>query len=291
MTRENASNGFSQGLIMDYHPLGTPNTALSNALNATMITYNGNEASLQNDMGNGRVETAYLPEGYVPLGTTSFGGIIYIVSYNPLNDTCQIGSFPSPERNFTQHEKYAGEITINEDDFFDHQLIKGKIVKTKVKTNQVIYPLLNDKGEEIRLTPGDKFALNIADLYKYYDYLKGILKNGEESLNNPNIKLVLGIKQGGQLRELTDSRNYQSLVTSDNVQDLYEYIALANDKSQEIEGEKFNVQDYRNSVIDTNYNVVKCNISGTLCIIAKLVTLDNFIIKSKLKIDYEQDTV
>jgi hypothetical protein len=54
------------------------------ALNATLVTFNGNEMSLQNDMGNGRVETAFLPEGYVPVGSCEFGDIIYIVSYNPL---------------------------------------------------------------------------------------------------------------------------------------------------------------------------------------------------------------
>jgi hypothetical protein len=44
--RKDASNGFSQGLMMDYDPMGTPNTALTNALNATFITYNGNEGAL-----------------------------------------------------------------------------------------------------------------------------------------------------------------------------------------------------------------------------------------------------
>jgi hypothetical protein len=42
--------------------------------------------SLQNDMGNGRVETAYLHDGYIPVGTCEFGDIIYIVSYNPILD-------------------------------------------------------------------------------------------------------------------------------------------------------------------------------------------------------------
>jgi hypothetical protein len=69
---------------MDLNPLTTPNSVMTNALNATLITYNGNENVLQNDMGNGRVETAKLPEGYIPLGTAELGGIIYIASYNPL---------------------------------------------------------------------------------------------------------------------------------------------------------------------------------------------------------------
>ena len=67
MKKAQTTNTFTDGLIMDLNPLVTPNTVMSNALNATLITMNGNEYSLQNDMGNGRVETAYLPEGYVPL--------------------------------------------------------------------------------------------------------------------------------------------------------------------------------------------------------------------------------
>nr|DAU11470.1 MAG TPA: hypothetical protein [Bacteriophage sp.] len=39
-------------------------------------------------MGNGKVYKAELPEGYVPLGTTELGGIIYIVSYNPFTSKC-----------------------------------------------------------------------------------------------------------------------------------------------------------------------------------------------------------
>ena len=42
---------------------------------------------------NGRVETAYLPSGYVPVGIKEYGGIIYVASYNPLTNKGQIGSF------------------------------------------------------------------------------------------------------------------------------------------------------------------------------------------------------
>ncbi len=104
MKRQEAVNTFTDGMIMDLNPLSMPNTALSNCLNGTLLTYNGNENMIQNDMGNARVETAMLPTGYIPLGSTSFGGIIYIVSYNPIEKKCQIGSFPSPERNLTEDE-------------------------------------------------------------------------------------------------------------------------------------------------------------------------------------------
>jgi len=65
---------------------------------------------------------------------------------------------------------------------------------------------------------------------------------------------------------------------------MYSYITLSNDIKNS-NNEKFNVDDYRHSVVDTNYNVLKCNISGTLCIIAKLVTLDSFMIKIQLKLN------
>ena len=84
MKKEEAINTFNQGMIMDINPIVTPNDSLCNALNATLVTFNGNENVLQCDMGNGRVETACLPPGYVPVGSTQLGGIIYIVSYNPI---------------------------------------------------------------------------------------------------------------------------------------------------------------------------------------------------------------
>jgi len=64
----------------------TPNNVLTDALNATITTMNGNENVLQNDMGNARVESAYLPEGYIPIGMKEYGGVIYIASYNPVTE-------------------------------------------------------------------------------------------------------------------------------------------------------------------------------------------------------------
>jgi hypothetical protein len=49
-------------------------------------------------MGNRRVDNAFLPPGYEPVGMKEYGGIIYIAAYNPITNKSQIGSFPSPER-------------------------------------------------------------------------------------------------------------------------------------------------------------------------------------------------
>lgn len=94
---------------MDFAPEATKNNCLTNALNATLVTMNGNELQLQNDMGNAETK-AKLPEGFIPLGTTELGGIIYIVSYNPKNKMSQIGSFPSPQR-YSSTESATNKIT------------------------------------------------------------------------------------------------------------------------------------------------------------------------------------
>ena len=135
MKRQEATNTFQEGMVMDFNPLTTPNNVVTNCLNGTLITFNGNEYVLQNDMGNGRVETAYLPEGYVPLGTAELGGIIYIVSYNPLTDKSQIGCFPSPERNVTSDEIQTPEITINDVQFRSGRKVTNTIVKVKLLSN------------------------------------------------------------------------------------------------------------------------------------------------------------
>lgn len=111
-----AQSSFIGGMKKDFSPLISSNDTLTDALNATIITFNGNEFMLQQDMGNGRIETAYLPKGYVPVGIAEHGGIIYVASYNPLTQRSQIGSFPSPERNISSNENGGStlEFDINE---------------------------------------------------------------------------------------------------------------------------------------------------------------------------------
>ena len=95
MSRQETSNTFSDGLIKDLNPINTPNTALTDCVNGTIITYDGNEYSLQNDRGNYALENCKLRDGYIPIGTAEYGGIIYIVSYNPIEKKTEIGSYPS----------------------------------------------------------------------------------------------------------------------------------------------------------------------------------------------------
>ena len=147
-----AKNSFAEGLIMDFAPDNTQATCMTSALNATLLTFNGNEMSLQNDMGNGRVETAYLPEGYVPVGTCEFGDIIYIVSYNPLTNKSQIGCFPSPERNISSDEISDLAQILSASDF---QYFSGGNPTGQLKATSVKKVLLDSKN----LNPGDKYII------------------------------------------------------------------------------------------------------------------------------------
>lgn len=127
---------------MDLSPDATQNNCLTNALNATYVTMNGNELSLQNDMGNAKFG-ATLPEGYIPLGTTQLGGIIYLVIYNPTNGKTQIGSFPSPQFTFSTPK----EITNKE---IDLAYFENNLQYKQVYTDYI-------------LQPGDKFVFEFTE--------------------------------------------------------------------------------------------------------------------------------
>lgn len=139
----------------------TPNNVLVSALNATLITKNGNEAALQNDFGNGRVETAFLPTGYIPVGVCEFGDIIYITSYNPLENKCQIGCFPSPERNISTEETGDPQITITN---VFQKLTGNELVSGELNCTDQTYLIGTSK-----LNPGDKYLISFdADLAEYF---------------------------------------------------------------------------------------------------------------------------
>ena len=200
-----ATNRFTKGLVMDFSPENTKNEVLTHALNASLVTFNGNELSLQNDMGNARVETAYLPEGYIPVGTCEYGGIIYIVSYNPLEDKSQIGCFPSPERNISNKELGKSDSSISKNAFQEYE--NGELTGKLNNTTQ--YVLLKDDN----LNPGDKFLVcanadlcneRLADLW---------VKSGGNDFNlisNPMISLnIVSIEDSGKIVYLnSDIRKY-----------------------------------------------------------------------------------
>ena len=92
-----AINEFSKGLNMDLNPISQPNNSLSDCLNGTIITYDGNEFNLQNDFGNYSLKNCSLQQGFVPVGMKSYGDIIYIASCSKDGKLCELGTYPSPK--------------------------------------------------------------------------------------------------------------------------------------------------------------------------------------------------
>lgn len=277
-----ATNKFTKGLVMDFSPENTQNEVLTHALNATLLTFNGNELALQNDMGNARVETAFLPEGYMPVGTCEYGGIIYIVSYNPLEDKSQIGCFPSPERNVSSDELGIPGKSISRDSF--QQRDKNGNLTGDI-TNTSTYVLLKNDN----LNPGDKFLVcadktilneRLADLF---------VKTGSDSdfrpISNPMIALnVVSIEDSGKIVYLnSDLRKYD--VTSSYIGDgsnvaasaTYRYHILgdAGQTDGEFNQAALDIDNYRN-VLSSGYSVFKSKTSGKLAILAELITIDSY---------------
>ena len=185
-----AQSSFIGGMKKDFSPLISSNDTLTDALNATIITFNGNEYMLQQDMGNGRIETAYLPKGYVPVGIAEHGGIIYVASYNPLTQRSQIGSFPSPERNIASDENGSNKgQTFSTTDFVeDDKVVTLSLTK--------VFPM-----DDI-IRPGDKFYFYLNQpVQEDLNYLQGY--------NNQNylpLKITPGIiSSDGEFLSILDS--------------------------------------------------------------------------------------
>lgn len=77
--KQESVNTFNDGLNYDLNPIMTPNTVLTDCVNGTFITFNGDELALQNDSGNTTIQIKvdaaieYDPEVVYPEGT-----IVYV---------------------------------------------------------------------------------------------------------------------------------------------------------------------------------------------------------------------
>lgn len=272
MKKQECVNVFNEGLIMDLNPLVTPNNVMCNALNATLVTMNGNENALQNDMGNGRVESAYLPQGYVPIGTTELGGIIYIVSYNPLTNKCQIGSFPSPERNVFSSDVQGALNTLTNQNFVSNNIINNTSVKLKIS--------------DTTLHAGDKFIIcsdDLIDNYKSitdcYDTKPEDFKYSEENPRYLNLSIAT-IDSNGRIIKLSNLKRYKS-----NDQSIQGDYIIAKGSQESFEDD---IDTYRKT-IESAYNIFSSKISGQLYIIAELELINKFNVTYKC-IGYADNT-
>ena len=164
MARKETVNTFTNGLISDLNPINTPNTVLTDCLNGTLITYDGNEYSLQNDKGNFPLKDCKLQENYIPVGVKEYGDILYIVSYNPITKHVQIGSYPSPETNFNSLDKTAGtdnNLSYNVPSLWDGitETRYSDLTENLEKLKLFYGPI----PEDYKLNPGDKYKVLITD--------------------------------------------------------------------------------------------------------------------------------
>lgn len=256
---QKTKNTWQDGLVMDFSPDNTSATTLTAALNATFITNNGNDMSLQNDMGNGRVETAYLPEGYIPVGTCEFGDIIYIVSYNPLTNKSQIGCFPSPERNISSEELHNFNQSISASDF---QEFKNGNPTGKLKTTSVKKVLIDKK----KLNPGDKYIV-YTDNKECLTGNAEVLSNWNQSLNPKYVKLsIVSIEDGGKITYLDSTTKWYDIDD--------EKYKISYSQNNKITG-KDDIDSYRN-MLNSGWSIFSSKVSGKLAILAELETIDTF---------------
>ena len=277
MARKETGNTFEKGLVMDFNPISTPNNVMTSALNGTIITFNGNEYILQTDMGNGRVETAYLPAGYVPVGMVEFGGVIYVASYSPFLNRGQMGSFPSPERNISTDEMSDIQVRLTNKDFGFENTNDGASILYVQKT-------LYSK----KLSPGDKFIVytpigqtktNIENnrLFDgYIDHSNAYVRGGGYTADTPSgnpldtksLELYFAtITDEGKIARLPRLRDYK-YDDDNNKRYIIPEMADKPDGTPDVDS-------YRN-LVESPFNLFNSKVSGELLLIAELVTIDSF---------------
>ena len=198
-SRSGHVSSFTGGLNTDLHPMLQPNDTLTDCVNGTLITYNGNENMLQNDMGNYELKHAQLPEGYIPMGMKEHQGVLYIASWNPFEKKAQIGSYPSPKTVFGEENGNDYTISpieigeINTEGFSDSQLAelifdiaekntedlpegvdpsKHLVSELDFSSSEVIFT--NDFDESTMLGPGDRYWLSSDSNSSYEDEFQNL---------------------------------------------------------------------------------------------------------------------
>lgn len=295
-TKITAENTFTNGLVMDFAPENTSNNVLTNALNATFITFNGNEQSLQNDMGNARVNTAYLPTGYVPVGTCEFGDIIYIVSYNPIENKSQIGCFPSPERNISNKEISKLVQSVNKSEFVEYTTKTTGSVTVDDQSTGIIKASTAKKivyGNS-NVNPGDKFLISWgAEGIQNKNYISNF---GNTSKNIDNVETywpklmqvhVVSIEDSGKITKLDSTVKWYTNGSGSEASTF-----IVSDEDLNNDSNVATVDSYRNA-LQCQYSVFQSKTAGKLALYFELETINNFSCGHKIfqRTNNNQDTV
>lgn len=242
-----ALNTFSDGLVKDYNEMATPSKVMTNCLNGTLITYNGNEFTLQNDMGNAKLKNVKLPAGYVPVGIAEHGGVVYVAAYNPLTKKGQIGSYPSPKQLWSEKDEFFGIGSSLSPEYFIECIVEDKNGNQIpiVKSDSVRIDLFEDEESK------DFRIFNVGDLWNvnteaFPDWLKILIEQGIARLEF-NI-----INASGQTETL-DKLTYS-----------------------DINGNAINGVQIKNSESQTMFQVLNSKSNGKLQLVLRLNSFDTF---------------
>lgn len=254
--RQIANNTFNDGLLMDMQPLTTPNSVLTDCLNGTLITYDGNEFVLQSDDGNGKISGCKLTKDFIPLGIKEYGGIIYIVSQNPFTGECEIGSFPSPERTIFKSTSIeeAPQTALQTDRLYlDGNKTKG-IENVTIKLD-----FTENEGDKQLLRPGDKFAIFIDD--------------GQKSAMD-NFRSLLELYENGILSERRLFKFKLLRISNDGITESIEDIVPKFNTSGTFYYTKSQIQDSESA--EGLFAVYNNKVNGYLMLVLELEQVDEF---------------
>lgn len=265
-----ALNTFSEGLVKDYNEMAVPSKVMTNCLNGTLITYNGNEFTLQNDMGNTKLENVKLPAGYVPVGTAEYGGIVYIASYNPITKKGQIGSYPSPRQLWDTQVNYDGNkegeesVIIAPTDFLENDYTTTPIIKSEIVKKY----LFRINGNSRHFSVGDQWNVFTKS---FPGWLAQLLDKGYA-------KIEFSVINDSGHTETIDKLSYTDI---QSVEDTYE----AREGIQIIPSENSSENPTK-----PKWQVLNTQSNGILQMALKLNTYQTFVLNRRYKLDGDKIT-
>ena len=266
---KSTTNVFQEGLRTDLHPLSTSQKVLTDALNATMITYNGNEMMLQNDMGNTLIQDSKtghimgLSEGFIPVGLKEHGGIMYIASVNK-EGKGEIGTIPSPILTLSLKNVEFEDEDINLATNYGPIQNIVTITEFKVYPGEKFLPLLNINTN---LTVGEFYVQTIDGPQNLYDGRDLVSAAGK---HDGLYKLKLySIYDNNQVELSKVSSNVINPIDKDGGKLENKYWFISSDTFDHI--------DIQKTYLDKQFQTYPGNIPpGKLGIKAELETIDYF---------------
>ena len=216
MGKKATVNGFTEGLSMDLNALTDTKETLTDALNATLVTGNGNEMILQNDDGNYELKIGdkivQFPLPYmIPIGIKEYGGIFYICVYDcTSNHLDGIYTYPSPAYDEDLFKNISLDTKKEIIGNIKNELSPLRVVKVPSKK-----PNTNTYSISVLRTPRLQFSLqhpvNI-DIQPSYDGTVNLILN-----DNYNIPRM--INSGFQV---LSNNKYKYTIRKENNSKLYE---------------------------------------------------------------------